>query len=150
MPNHVIATGNLGDAPTLKHVPIAGDTRIVAEMRIFVDEYRRNEGGDYEQVGGFWANCSIWGSRAEHAAKLLRKGARVRVEGTLSIQTWIDKETDEEKSAIHINADDVFLSLARIESVEFRPPQQRDGASEFPPDKTTTPANNKKPKGKRD
>lgn len=133
MPNQFFGTGNLGDAPSLKHVTVAGEARTVANLRVFFDEYSRDEHGDYTQRGGLWFNVSAWDQLAEQAADLLRKGARVRVEGRLKAGQWIDKETGETRPTIEIVADDITLKLGRIASVAFRPPRPRPGAQEPDP-----------------
>ena len=120
MSNEFRGTGNLGDNPALKYVLVKGEERAVMEMRIFFDEYKPDGDGGFEQVGGFWLNASVWGQRAESASKLLRKGARVRVEGRLKEQEWKDKETGEVKKGMQLDADEVFVSLSRIESISFK------------------------------
>lgn len=120
MSNHFGGTGNLADAPSLKTVKVNGEDRKVAEMRVFFDKYKPDGQGGFEQVGGFWLDVSVWGRRAEQVADLCRKGARVSVSGSLEEDRWMDKETGEERSKIHLVADEVSLSLSRIESVQFR------------------------------
>jgi single-strand DNA-binding protein len=120
MSNEFKGTGNLGDTPSLKQVKVNGEDRAVAEMRVFFDEYGRDAQGEIQQTGGFWMTCSVWDRRAESAAKLLRKGARVRVEGRLREETWQDKASGAERSEIRLAVDDVFLALSRIESVDFK------------------------------
>lgn len=128
MSNEFRGTGNLGDSPTLKTVIVAGKEKKVAELRVFFDDYKPDGNGGFEQVGGFWLNVSVWDKRAEAAADMLRKGARVMAIGRLTQSTWTDKETGEEKNSLQLNADDVFLSLSRIEKVEFRAKkEQREG-----------------------
>ncbi len=60
-----------------------------------------------------------WDYKAEQAAKLLRKGARVHVIGRIELDSWNDKETGEPREKIRLLADDVLLSLTRVKSVEF-------------------------------
>lgn len=148
MSNAFLGTGNLGDSPTIKTVKVNGEERKVAELRVFFDDYKRNADGEFEQVGGFWLNCSIWDARAEAAAKLLRKGARVRVEGRLTQQSWMDKETGEEKTALQLNAEDVFPSLSRIEEIRFRAKQQ-GGSEDSPAAQDMAGAGNKQEKRKK-
>lgn len=71
-------TGNLGNIPDLKYVDVDGDKRPVADMRIFFDRRIKQNDGSYADGGGFWVTTSLWGWRAEAAAKLLPKGARIR------------------------------------------------------------------------
>ncbi|TCJ15196.1 single-stranded DNA-binding protein [Parasulfuritortus cantonensis] len=127
MGNEFRGTGNLGAAPVLKMVAVKGEDRPVCELRVFFDEYSRDAKGEIQQSGGFWLTGSVWDRRAEATAKLLRKGARVRVEGRLKEESWADKDTGEEKSEFRLVIDDVFLALSRIESVTFK---EKSGAGE--------------------
>lgn len=128
MSNEFRGTGNLGDNPTLKTVMVAGKEHKVAELRVCFDSYKPDGNGGYEQTSELWIDVSVWDKRAEAAADLLRKGARVMVIGRLTQNTWVDKETGGEKNSLQLNADDVTLSLSRIEKVEFRAKkEQREG-----------------------
>lgn len=133
MSNVFVGKGNLGTAPALKRVSVSGEDRAVCELRVFFDEYSRDAQGEIQQSGGFWLSCSAWDRLAEAAAKLLRKGARVKVEGRLREETWQDKTSGEMKSEFRLAVDDVTLALSRIESVQFRErvtePSQEDEAS---------------------
>lgn len=130
MSNEFRGTGNLGDNITLKTVTVAGEDRKVAEGRVFFDDYKPDGQGGFKPNGGFWLNVSIWDKRGEAAANLLRKGARVMVIGHLTEAVWDDKETGEEKRAFQLTADDIFLSLSRIEKIEFRAKRQGEGNEE--------------------
>jgi single-strand DNA-binding protein len=133
MSNVFVGKGNLGTAPTLKRVSVSGEDRAVCELRVFFDEYSRDAQGEIQQSGGFWLTCSAWDRLAEATAKLLRKGARVKVEGRLREETWQDKTSGEMKSEFRLAVDDVTLALSRIESVQFREraadPSQEDEAA---------------------
>lgn len=129
MPNVFSGTGNLGDNPTLKTVSVNGVEKKVAELRVMFDEFKPDGDGGFESNGGVWLDVSVWDKRAETAASLLRKGARVRVDGRLTEQRWTDKETGKERTAHSIIADDITLSLSRIESVTFRPKREYAEAS---------------------
>lgn len=121
MSNEFRGTGNLGENPAIKTVMVKGEERKVAEMRVFFDEYRPDGQGGFEQSGGFWMNASVWDKRGEDVCQHLRKGARVHVAGRLSEQEWIDKESGEVRKAMQLNADEIYLSLARLEEVRFKP-----------------------------
>lgn len=127
MSNEFRGTGNLGDNPVLKTALVRGEERKVAEMRVFFDEYKKDGNGGFEHNGGFWLSISVWDQRAEQAASLLRKGARVHVAGKLVQQEWTDKETGEIQRAMQLNADEVYLSLSRVEGVTFKP-RREEGA----------------------
>jgi single-strand DNA-binding protein len=64
-------------------------------------------------------DVSLWDYKAEQAARLLRKGARVHVIGRIELDAWNDKETGEPREKMRLLADDVLLSLTRVKSVEF-------------------------------
>ena len=124
MPNSYKGTGNLADSPSLKTVQVNGEDRKVAELRVFFDHYRPDGQGGLEQTGGHWLDVSLWDYKAEHAARLLRKGARVHVIGRLELDSWTDRETGEPREKLRVVADDVLLSLSRIKRVEFEPTQR--------------------------
>ena len=122
MSNEFSGTGNVGDQPLLKTVMVGNEERQVAELRVFFDEYRQDGKGGLEQAGGFWLDVNVWGERlAAEAAQLVKKGARVHVIGRLAETQWTVTATGEERSALHLNADHLFLSLTRLAEVKFKP-----------------------------
>ena len=122
MSNEFSGTGNVGDQPLLKAVMVGSEERQVAELRVFFDEYRQDVKGGLEQAGGFWLDVNVWGDRlAAEVAQLVKKGARVHVIGRLAETQWTVTATGEERSALHLNADHLFLSLTRLAEVRFKP-----------------------------
>ena len=122
MSNEFSGTGNVGDQPLLKTVMVGNEERQVAELRVFFDEYRQDGKGGLEQAGGFWLDVNVWGERlAAEVAQLVKKGARVHVIGRLAETQWTVTATGEERSALHLNADHLFLSLTRLAEVKFKP-----------------------------
>ena len=122
MSNEFSGTGNVGDQPLLKTVMVGSEERQVAELRVFFDEYRQDGKGGLEQAGGFWLDVNVWGERlAAEVAQLVKKGARVHVIGRLAETQWTVTATGEERSALHLNVDHLFLSLARLAEVRFKP-----------------------------
>jgi len=126
--NTFFGKGNLGAKPTLKHVPVmpAEEPMALAEMRVYFDRVRPNGNGGYKDEGGFWANVTIWGRKAERVAKLLPKGARICVLGTLCKDRWADKETGETRERDAILAEDITLDLSRVEEIRLRPARERE------------------------
>lgn len=124
MANRFEGRGNLAAPPELKHVQVDGEARAVAEMRIYFDRQVRDEDGNFADRGGFWLTANLWGPRAERAAALLQKGARVHVTGTLIQDTWEDRQTGEPRRAVELVADYVSLDFARIEGVSMRIPEE--------------------------
>ncbi len=121
MANRFEGRGNLATAPELKRVEVEGEERAVAEMRIHFDRNVRLREGGFEDKGGFWLTVNLWGERAEQAARLLPKGARVHVTGTLVRDTWTDKDSGEERFAFALIADTVSLDLSRVNEIILKP-----------------------------
>lgn len=125
--NEFRGRGNLAAAPTLKRIQTSGaeDTVPVAEMRIYFDRPKPDGDNGFTDKGGFWLDVTLWDRQAEIAARLLPKGARVVVEGSLLEQQWNDKETGEPRSKLALRASRVDLDLSRVESVTLRPSRGR-------------------------
>ena len=120
MANRFYGRGNLGSAPSLKHVEVDGKSRPVASLRVYFDRSLPDGEGGFQDRGGFWLTVSLWGPKAETAAKVLTKGARVSVWGTLVEHAWKDKESGEERSRLELHADHLDLDLGKVEQVSFR------------------------------
>jgi single-strand DNA-binding protein len=45
-----------------------------------------------------WFNLEIWGKTAEIAANYVKKGSLIGVQGSLKIETWIDRNTGAKRS----------------------------------------------------
>jgi single-strand DNA-binding protein len=120
MSNVFQGAGNLGDAPTLKRATVNGEQQPVLELSIYFDRPVPNDKDEFEDKGGFWLVAELWGKRAERAAALLAKGARVRIEGTLVQDSWVDKESQEERIKFKLKLDWIALDPIRIESVKFK------------------------------
>jgi len=125
MSNYFSGDGNLGAAPILKSVSVGGTKKSVAEFRVAFDNYvtvnnEKTGETEYEEKGSFWLNVSLWGPRAERAVAVLVKGARVHVTGKLTLASWKDKESGEDREALQLQAEDVFLSTVRLDSVKFK------------------------------
>lgn len=125
MSNTIIASGNLGTTPELKHVTVDGEERHVADMRIYFDRPVPDGDGGFTDKGGFWRTVSVWDKRAEHAARILRSGMSVRIEGTEVLQSW--EKDGEQRSQTQITAHSITLELPRVESVTMRERNQPQG-----------------------
>lgn len=122
MSNMFVGTGNIGTNPEMRYVQIGDRQAKVMEVRVFFDSYREDAAGQLvqDEAASFWKTVTIWDDRAERAAKLLRKGARVCVMGRIKGERWTDKDTCEIRYGDQVVADDIYLSLARVESIQWR------------------------------
>ena len=129
MPNIFQGVGNLADAPSLKNITAKkGKTMKAAEMRVFFDEYEKTGDGSYAQSGGIWLPVTTYDHTAENCARLLCKGARVKVEGRLT-QFEAHDAAGNAITAFSVVASAVFLSPTRIDSVQFAESRNRSLAN---------------------
>jgi single-strand DNA-binding protein len=56
-----------------------------------------------------WFNLKIWGKTAEVAANYVKKGSLIGIQGTLSIETWTDRNTGVLRSKPVIRVDRLDL-----------------------------------------
>ena len=116
MPNSFVGKGNLGTSPTLKTIRVGNEDRKVAEMRVFFDEYQYDEASqEYTQSGGFWMQVSLWDKRGEEAARLLRQGMRIKVEGRLREFEYKVDGTEIKVPGFQIIGSDVVPQPPRID-----------------------------------
>ncbi len=116
MINEFQGIGNLGTIPALSQVKVGDEQRKVANMRIYFD---RPIGQDFKDKGGFWLTVDIWGYRAEETSRLLKKGARVFVKGSLRLDHWTD-ENDQAQVELRLSADYFFIDTVCIDSLHYR------------------------------
>ena len=124
MSTQFIGTGNLGSDPELKS-PVGENERQVADMRIYFDRpVQDKESKHFEDKGGFWLDVSAWDRLAGDVVRVLKKGMRVKVEGSLKHNTWTDDSSGEERSKMVLYADDITLVLGRVETIQIRQKQE--------------------------
>ena len=82
--NKVILVGNLGQDPELK---FANSGNGILQIRMATKERVKLEDGSYGD-GSEWHNVVMFGKRAESLGKILRKGDRIAVDGSLQTRSW--------------------------------------------------------------
>ena len=132
MSGFFVGEGNIGETPTLRYHAVDGEQRAVLNMSVYFDHRVPDEDGVYKDEGGFWMPVSYWGKRAEHAARLLKKGARVSVQGEQYRDTWTDKDTGEEKFRTKIKASFVGIDPLCVESITFKRRSESEEQSSAP------------------
>lgn len=84
MINKVILIGNLGKDPETRTI---GDGRQVVNFSIATTEsYKDKNGNKVEQTE--WHNIEVWNKLADVAAKFLKKGSKVYIEGKIKTEEW--------------------------------------------------------------
>jgi single-strand DNA-binding protein len=100
MRNRVQLIGNLGAVPEVKE--FAGNGK-VARVGLATGERYKNAKGEYV-TETTWHNLVIWGRKAESAAKVMRKGAEIAVEGKIVNRSYEDKDgTKRYVSEVHVS-----------------------------------------------
>ena len=99
--NKVILVGNLGRDPEVRTTQ-GGMT--IASLNIATTE-RRKKGETWEDHTE-WHKVSVFGRTADNAAKFLKKGRQVYVEGRLQTRKWQDKD-GQDRYSTEVVADDV-------------------------------------------
>lgn len=89
--------GVLGNAPELK---TSKSGKPFAQMSVVVSVGQDEEGKDVSQ----WLRVTCFGETAERLAHQAKKGDRVYVEGTLTLNSWADKATGEARSGLNVAA----------------------------------------------
>lgn len=105
--NRVIISGNLTRDAELGATQ---DGTAVLRMGVAVNDRRRNQSGEWEDVPNF-VDVTVWGRRAEALAQYMLKGTKVCVEGRLHYSSWEDRNTGSKRSKLEVYADEVeFMS----------------------------------------
>ena len=87
--NVIKLAGVLGAQPELR---LTTNGNAVAALIIYTNYILRNADGTTRQESERH-RVIVWGLHAEKAARLLRKGSKVRVQGRMTYPTWKDKQT---------------------------------------------------------
>ena len=87
--NVIKLAGVLGTAPELR---LTSGGNAVATLIVYTNYILRNDDGSTRQESERH-RVIVWGLHAEKAARLLRKGSKVRVQGRMTYPTWTDKQS---------------------------------------------------------
>ena len=103
--NRVILLGNLGAEPELRMT--SGGTAVL-NIRLATSESYLDK-NKQRQERTEWHRVILWGKRGEALAKILSKGDRILVEGSLRTSSYEDKDGNK-KYTTEIVASNVVLS----------------------------------------
>lgn len=85
--NHALILGNVGGDPAVREI---GENLRAAQFSVATTERRKDKSGQVQESTE-WHNIAAFGSLADIAAKYIRKGSQVAVEGRLRTRDWTDK-----------------------------------------------------------
>ena len=86
--NKVILVGNLGADPESR---TTGSGTTVTKLRIATSERQKDRDGNWGDHTE-WHRVTCFGRTAENAARYLRKGRQVYIEGKLRTRKWQDRD----------------------------------------------------------
>lgn len=86
--NKIIIVGNLGRDPELRYTP---QSIAVCDFSLATNEKKKDKSGEMQEVAT-WFRVTLWRNQAENAAKYLKKGSPVYIEGRLSLEEWTDRD----------------------------------------------------------
>jgi single stranded DNA-binding protein len=98
--NEVKLIGNLTRPPELTYLPSG---TAVAETAIALNDRYVTKTGENKEITTF-IDLKVFGPSAENLAKLAQKGTHLFIEGTLRQDRWEDKQTNEPRSKLYVNA----------------------------------------------
>ena len=101
--------GNLAADPELRYTPTG---RQIVEFTVLVNERRLNTtAGEWEDGEPTRHRVKAFKQLGENLAESLGQGDRVFVHGTVTTDTWTDKDTGEKRTGQNVLADIVGPSL---------------------------------------
>lgn len=122
----VTVIGNLAGDPELRFTPsgaAVANFTVASTPRTF--DRQSQEWRDGETL---WMRCSVWREQAENVAESLTKGTRVIVTGRLTQRSWTDEATQQKRTAVELQVDEVAPSL-RYAQASVRKQQRGSGGN---------------------
>lgn len=102
--NRVTLLGNLGADPELRHTQSG---QAVLNLRIACSESWFDKESNERKERTEWVSVTVWGKRAEGLSKVLGKGDRICVEGSLRTSSY-EKDGDK-RYKTEVNATNIVL-----------------------------------------
>lgn len=106
--NKIIVVGNLGRDPELRYTP---QGIAVCDFSMATNEKKRDKSGEMQEVAT-WFRITLWRNQAENAAKYLKKGSQVYIEGRLGIEEWTDRDGNN-RQTLAVQATDMHFLGSR-------------------------------------
>ena len=103
--------GNVGQDAEIKYLR---DGVAVTNFSVAVSKVTGK--GDARKETTTWFKITIWREKAETAAQIVKKGARILVTGEVSASAFIDKKTGEARASLELTASEFRLLSSREET----------------------------------
>ena len=99
--NQVTLVGNITRDIEVRHTPSG---TAVTDLGLAVNERRKNQSGEWEEVANFF-DVTLWGRTAEVAAEYCGKGSSVLISGRLNQDRWQDPQSGQNRSKVKVVCD---------------------------------------------
>lgn len=144
MSAEVTLMGNLTADPEIKYFD-SGTAK--AEFSIAVNRVWNDANGEKKEQTSYF-KIEAWKYLAEDVIRVLSKGVRVTIKGSIEQKTWDDKETGEKRNTYVVIATQIGLGLISVDSFERRKggAQSDTGIASTAVKTATRPTNISKPK----
>lgn len=110
--NKVMILGRLGKDPEIRSTPSGQQ---VCNLNLATSEVYTKDGQREEKTE--WHRVTLWGKQAELAAKYLKKGRNVFIEGKLQTRSWDDPTSGQKRYATDIVGSNMqFIDSAKGDS----------------------------------
>lgn len=118
--NIAVISGNLTRDPELRMTP--GGTQVLNFGVAVNDRAKNQQTGEWEDRPNF-IDCVLFGNRADALSRILRKGIKVSVSGSLRWSQW--ERDGQKRSKVEVVADEVVLMQAQQDGRQqpAHPPQ---------------------------
>lgn len=120
--NRVFLLGNLGEDPELRYTQ-AGTA--VLNLRLATNESYISDGQRKERTD--WHNVVVWAKRAEGLAKILSKGDRILIEGSIRTSSYEARDGSGKRYRTEVHASNVVLSGSSGNGQDNRKQQGKRG-----------------------
>lgn len=101
-------TGNVAADPELRFTPTG---RAVVRFTVMENKRQQSAAGEWKDGEPNVFRCEAWQDLAEHIAESCGSGSRVSVTGRVVTDRWVDKDTQQDRTAQKIVAEEVGVSL---------------------------------------
>ena len=120
MPIFTTIVGNIAQDPT---IDVEGEVPAF-RMLVYVDRFKQTDSG-LEELDGFLQRVTYFGDKAKDYHRLLRNGMRIRLEGRVSPNSFVEDGRDDGVEKHHegfnIVATSISLELGpRVVSIEMK------------------------------
>ena len=105
--NRVSISGNLTRDSELRS---ANNGTAILNFSVAVNDRRKNASGEWEDVPNY-VDCVVFGTRATALHRMLKKGAKVAIDGKLRWSSWETKEGSK-RSKLEVVVDEMELMSA--------------------------------------